>query len=332
MQVCELAKFFRAVGHRVIQTNDSFWYDSRPFILKRLLSYQTIAPRPGELTKILMKGPAFALRYAELPDGTCANGGSYICSDPNYDFGSLSSNARSHTRRGLARCNVEKIDFRYLARHAHTLIEDLCARKSAIRQGNRSQWKRYCERAGHQRDIEAWGAFVGDSLAAFTVTFLVEDCLELHIGSSAPRFLRCYPNNALLFTVVKSKLGCPEVRRVFFGTKTLAARSGLDHFKTSMGFEIRPFKECVVINPLFSRISMAGTQLVNRIARHYPQNLFWQTASKALSLASLNQGPGSDYATLHNGESLATLRVVNHANPKDSESLQRRTKTVLHPR
>jgi hypothetical protein len=289
VQVCELAEFYRDVGHRVIQTKDSFWYDSRPFIFQGF-GYQTIAPRLGELTTILMKGPAFALRYAGIPDGTCANGGFYICSDLNYDFGSLSPNSRSHTRRGLARCKVEKIDFRYLARHAHTLREDPRARKNAMRQGNRLQWERYCETAGQQREIEAWGAFVGDSLAAFTVTFLVEDCLEIHIGSSAPRFLRCYPNNALLFTMVKSKLACPEVRCVLFGTKTLAPRPGLDHFKRSMGFEIRPFKECVVLNPLFSRISMAGTQLVNRIARHYPQNLFWQTASEALNLASAKQG------------------------------------------
>jgi hypothetical protein len=183
---------------------------------------------------------------------------------------------------------VEKIDFGYLAGHAHTLrYKDTQGYWGELwrERGSTQSWKRFCQKAGQRSDIEAWAAFVHGSLAAFTVTLHVEDYLQLYIGESASRFLRYYPNNALLFTIVKSKLRTPGIRYVSFGTKPLAAGPGLDHFKRSMGFTIRPCKERVVLNPLLRPVLLAGNRLVKRIAKRYPQNQFWQMASETLILS-----------------------------------------------
>jgi len=71
-----------------------------------------------------------------------------------------------------------------------------------------------------------------------------------HLQKSASSLLKHYSNNALLFTVMKSALSRPNVGWVSNGQIALAAKEGLYHFKTSMGFQIHPFKEQVVFNPV----------------------------------------------------------------------------------
>ena len=198
-----------------------------------------------------------------LPDG-----GMYICSDPNYEFASLSANARSHTRRGLARCTVEQMDFKDLAVQAYPLITETNLRQTGKQpHRNESQWKSFCDLAGRWPGLEAWGAFVDGELAAFIVAMLAEDCYYIHLQKSASALLKHYSNNALLFTVMKTALARPEVGFVANGQIALAAKEGLFHFKTSMGFEIHPFKEQMVFNPLIKPGLWAGKAVTSRLTK-----------------------------------------------------------------
>jgi hypothetical protein len=286
MEVAELAEFFRAQRYRVIETSSCFWYSTRSFIFRSFPAHRLVEPGSLELAKVMLRGPALALRYPSPAHQAGVNGGLYVCSNRVYDLASLSPTARSHTRRGLARCHVERIDFRYLAHHGYGLTVDTHLRQYRKRpNATESQWHRYCETAGRLHDFEAWGAFIDGKLAAFTVTVLVEDCLDLHLGRSSSGLLHAYPNNALIFSIVKSKLRCREVGYVSFGPKALAASAGLDYFKISMGFELKPLTEHIEFNPLLKPFLMSlGSPLISRLAQHYPENPFWPRASKVLRL------------------------------------------------
>jgi hypothetical protein len=282
----EMAAFFRSLGHKTVQTKSCFWYSPERFLFKNLPVHRALAPSQPEVAKVLLKGAALALRYPSDPGEQEPNGGIYVCTDRNYDFPSLTANARSHTRRGLARCKVEQVDFAYLAEHGLQLIEETNERQMGKRNiTSDAYWKKYCENAKSLDGMEGWGAFIEGRLAAFIVGMHVGDCYFIHLQKSASDLLKHYSNNALLFTVMKSTMARPEVGWISNGQIALAAREGLYHFKTSMGFKIHPFKEQVVFNPLVKHSVGIGKSLISRLTKAYPENLFWRRAYKALELA-----------------------------------------------
>jgi hypothetical protein len=288
MQASELAQFFSAIGNRVIQTESCYWYDSEPFLFKSLPVHRLVDPSSAEIAQVMIKGPAFALRYPKTPDHAGPRGGMYVCSNRNYDIQALTSqNVRSRTRRGLARCRIEQIEFSYLAEYGHALTTETTLRQMGrMPNSTEAEWQLFCQNARRSTDFEAWGAFVENRLATFIVGMLVEDCYYIHLQKSASDLLKYYPNNALLFTVMKTKLACPEVASISHGPKALAVGKGLDYFKTSMGFEMQPYTDHVVFNPLVKPFLMwKGDAVVNRLVQRYPDNLFWQRASRALRVA-----------------------------------------------
>ena len=296
MKASELAEFFSATGNRVIQTESCYWYNSKPFLFKSLPVHRFVEPSTAELAQVFIKGPAFAIRYPMSPDKAGPRGAMYVCSNRDYDFPALSQNVRSRTRRGLARCRIEQIDFSYLSEHGYALTAETTLRQMGqMPSTTEEEWHRFCANASKWRDFEAWGAFVEHRLATFIVAMLVEDCYYIHLQKSASDLLKYYPNNALLFTVMKTKLASPEVAYISHGPKALAVGKGLEYYKTSMGFELEPFTDHVVFNPLVKPFLMwKGDAVVDRLVQRYPDNLFWQRASRALRVARGEEPTGEE--------------------------------------
>ncbi|HJU28154.1 MAG TPA: GNAT family N-acetyltransferase [Candidatus Binataceae bacterium] len=242
-------------------------------------------PTANEIASVLIRGPALALRYPSPANGSKPDGGMYVCSDPGYDFGSLTPNARSHTRRGLARCAIDRIGFDYLARHGYDLLADTAMRQTGGRPSiSPANWARFCRAAALRPDIEVWGAFAENRLAAFIVGMMIDDCFYIHLQKSDTALLKYYPNNALTFEVTRNRLasGAAEVSH---GQIALAASAGLDAFKRGMGFQVKPFKERVVFHPLFRPTLWLGRGIASLMERVYPKNLFLQRVTKSLELA-----------------------------------------------
>src|SRR5260370_13181151 len=175
MQASELAQFFSAIGNRIIQTESCYWYNPKPLLFKSLPIHRLVEPSPAEIAQVMIKGPAFALRYPKTPDKPGPRGGMYVCSDRNYDIQTLTSqNVRSKTRRGLARCRIEQIDFDYLSQHGHALTTETTLRQMGTAPvATEEDWKLFCANASRSKDFEAWGAFVEDHLGTFIVAMLV---------------------------------------------------------------------------------------------------------------------------------------------------------------
>ncbi len=287
MNAAQFAEFWRIQGHKVIETESCYWYNPQPLFFMSLPYHRLVTPSHLELAQVLLMGPAVAVRFPTVPDRTGKEGGLFICSDSNYDLHSLHQKARNQTRRGLENCTVEQVDFTYLAENGHPLnVETFLRQGRDLQTITEKQWRLYCQAASKIPDFESWGAFVGGCLAAFMVTALVEDCFSILHQSSSNEYLQYYPNNALIFTVTKLKLSCPEVRYVSYGLKSLDDTSGLDHFKLRMGFEIMPFKEFIVFNPVLKPLlSLGGSKFIDWMARRHPESDLWRKASRALRMA-----------------------------------------------
>lgn len=288
MNAEQFAEFWQIQGHRIIRGKSCLWYNPQPFFFMSLPYHRLVTPSNWELTHVLLKGPSFAVRFPALLDGTGNEGGLFICSDRNYDLPSLHKKARNQTRRGLERCPVKRIDFTYLAEHGHLLNVETFLRQGRDPQTiTEQQWGRYCKAASKIPGFEAWGTFVSGHLAAFMVTALVEDCFSILHQSAATDDLGFYPNNALVFTVTKLKLSCSEVGYVSYGLKSLDDTAGLDRFKVRMGFELKPFKQCIVFNPLLKPfLFIGGGKLIECMARQHPESDLWRKASRALRQAT----------------------------------------------
>ncbi len=288
MRSGEFAEFWRVQGCRVIETQSCFWYSPKPLIFMSLPYHRLVTPSRRELAHVLLGGPAVAARFPSVLNGVGGQGGLFLCEGRTYDFSALHGKARNQTRRGLERCSVEQIDFGYLLTHGQALNVETLMRQGRDGRGmSEYQWRGYCRAADKIPGFEAWCAFVGGSLAAFMVTALVEDWLSILHQSAATQYLGYYPNNALVFTVTKRKLSCPEVGYVSYGLKSLDDTAGLDQFKLRMGFTLKPFKECFVFNPLLKPfLSSVGYHFIKWMARRRPESDLWRKATRVLRVAA----------------------------------------------
>jgi len=278
MDAAHFAEFWRIQGHKVIETKSCFWYNPQPLVFLSVPYHRAFTPSRGELARVLFGGPAAAARFHD-PVGN--NGGLFICTDRVYDLSALHKKARNETRRGLENCAIEQIDFQYLSKHGFPLVEDTHQRQGRDRRTmTHAQWPHYCNAAQKIEGFEAWGGFVRGTLAAFMVTALVEEYFSILQQYSDKDFLAFHPNNALTFTVTKLKLSSAEIAGVSYGLKSLEPTPGVDHFKVSMGFQVKPFGECVAFNPLLTPfLSLGGGKIIRWMARRNPQSDLWRKAS-----------------------------------------------------
>jgi hypothetical protein len=269
------AEFLTRQGHRIVQTGSCFWYDAQPRFYFYFPYHRLISPASQELERILWGEKSIGVRYFSPMHQRGHESFTIVCADKNYDLSCVDPHyARRQTRRGLEHFEVRQIEFKELARLGLDLNRD-----TLIRQGRdprtyeEKKWKLYCTSAEGLDGFEAWGAFKGNDLASFMVTFQMEDhCTILH-HSSETSSLPLYPNNALVYFVTKMKLALPEVNCVSYGPQSLDAPESLDTFKFRMGFQKRPMKQTIVFNPLLRPFVNGFThQCVQRISGLRPES------------------------------------------------------------
>lgn len=286
MKAEAFAEFWKLQGHRVVLTPSACWYDAHPFAYLSIPYHRPIAPSRRELLKVWLTGPALIARYPAAHAKTGRAGGLFVCADRNYDLSALEKKARNQTRRGLENCAIELIDFSRLVEQGYPLVLDTLQRQQRSADNMpRERWRRYCVAAAQTKDFEAWAALVQGRLAAFMIVALVEDCFSILYQSSSTLELNHYPNNALVFGVVRQKLTTTEVGYVSYGLKSIDPTDRLDHFKLQMGFELRPFCEQAAVNPLLRPLlSLGGKRYIQHLARRYPEKDLWRKAAQILDI------------------------------------------------
>jgi hypothetical protein len=280
MTVQEFVGFWRHQGCQTIKGAGTFWYAVRPLVFISLPYERVIQPTRLELFKMFLRTPALVLRYPARISTNTGTGGVFVCERKGYDLNALIPKARTSTRKALRECTVQRMQFSVLAEIGHPLNEETWQRQGRQSTGlSRNRWHRYCRAAANTPDMEAWGAFVGERLAAFVVCALVDRCYHFIHQSSSRELLVHQPNNALAFTITKRALEQTGVDLVCYGLKSVENTEGLEHFKLGMGFSIRPFEEKFVLNPLLRvGLALGGRLGVERAAAIRPESDFWRKA------------------------------------------------------
>lgn len=232
--------FLQRMGHTVRKASGMYWFNTNRGVYSSFPYHRDIDARTIDLAAVLGRDGVVARYGCPLEQGV----DSYrlVCSDSNYDFHSLRSRTRTQVRRGLEACCVEQVDFNLLRSSAIPLNAD-----TLIRQGRKvpgdlaAYWTRYYQHAATTVGAEAWAAFVGRELAAYLISFTVEDTANLLIVRSSLQHLDCFPNNALIYQFLYQRLRAGDVRQVSYGYESIQSGLGsLDQFKTGMGFEKIP--------------------------------------------------------------------------------------------
>jgi hypothetical protein len=269
-----MATFFERLGHRVIRTRTACWYDFYRGFYVSFPHARLVDPGSWELATVFRRVAA-GVRYFAPADSRGRQSYALMCRGRDYDLARLSSNTRSKVRRGLSRCTVERLEPKFVRQHGRKIHEDTLQR---IRVREPYAWDPYWAAVEASDAAEVWGALVDGELAAYLVGVRGDRYFEIFVARSANEALRHYPNNALLYTVVRDMLGREAIDAVWFGAESLEGQTGVDDFKLSMGFQREPIRQRIVLHPVLRpalKSSLVVRSLAAMAARR-PDNEFWR--------------------------------------------------------
>lgn len=282
------ADFLRACGHYVVETPSGYWYDANRFFYLAAPPHRVYDPPAGDLRRLLRRPPCLGARFGAPLSGPGKLSYQIVCDNRSYDLDALSANVRSKIRRGLKRTRVEPVPFAVVAAEGRRAHEDTLARQSRDGVLAGTKWDRLWAAAAATAGMEAWGAWVGDVLAAFLLTVRFEDGVDFLLARSRNDELNAYPNNALIFAVTQKLLVQEGVPEITFGLEALEPVGPLDQFKFSMGFRARPLRQRIVFHPLLRAVLRRQPirKLVWRwMDQHGREAVFWRKAAGLLRFA-----------------------------------------------
>lgn len=288
MQGESFACFLSAIGHRVVQTSSSYWYDASRFCFLSFPSHQLLTPSPEELRQVWRQGRCWGVRFPGPIAGPGRASYQIVCDDRTYDIDQLSANLRSKVRRGLRRCEVGPIPLADLAERGLAADRDTLARQGRPVRLSSAAWPRYWAAAAQTPGMEGWAACVGGAVAAFLVTVQFGDSVEFLLARSRSDHLDAYPNNALIFHVTREMLVTRGVREITFGLESLEPVGPLDQFKFGMGFRKRPIRQRVVFHPVMRaliRPQMLRTAVYRWADRFGAEGAFWRKTAGLVRFA-----------------------------------------------
>ena len=138
-----LGTFFRAIGNRVLYTQDHLWHEVGPRVFFPLPFHRPFLIASHDL-KTLWKNGALFLRYP-IDCGTSGYS-SYIflLTDKNYGLPALSGKSRNQTRRGLENCSVHRISFDRVLHEGMPLVADTLSRQNRhFTESTSSYWQKF---------------------------------------------------------------------------------------------------------------------------------------------------------------------------------------------
>ncbi len=254
------AEWLRRQGHLIYQTASSYWYDAGPRVLQAFPYHWLIKPEPHELRQLIYRHNILALRFStplEADEGMASYHA--VLEDPEYCLEKLRNQARNGVRRGLEKCRVERIPFDRLADEGWKLQQDTLDRQNRNKSMTQYEWHRICYSANDLPSFEAWGAIIGDDLAASIITCRIDDKYYVPYAQSRTDFLGLHVNNALFYTACREMLVREGVSGIFFCLHSLDAPESVDEFKFRMGFTPKPVRQRITFHPILKPLITVGT-------------------------------------------------------------------------
>jgi hypothetical protein len=276
MNVDTFAEWIRRQGHRVYQTESSWWYDAGPHVLQSFPYHRLIKPSASELRRLMLRHNILAVRFSTPLDSEEGMASYHVVlEDHDYGFEKMRSQARNGVRRGLDNCRVEQISFKRLAEEGWVLQQDTLERQNRSDSMHQSEWERICLSAEGLPGFEAWGAITEGQLVATILTCRIDDVCYVPYAQSLHQFLGKHVNNALFYTASREMLSRSGVSGIFFSLHSLDAPESVNEFKFRMGFSAKAVRQRVVFHPILRPFANRYThQLIKNAIARDPANSF----------------------------------------------------------
>jgi hypothetical protein len=242
----DAVRLLRTQGRNVIRTESCWWYNvyGQTKVYYSFPPSVRVNPSRDEIKEVFKLAPkAKAIRFVSPEDGIGRESFVWAARRP-YGLESLASKARNQVRQGLKNCTVKSIGLEELS-----LICEEAHSDSMKRMGLSSDKQVFGQHMRQSPAYEAWAAFVDDRLAAYLVTFTVDDWAYIQIQRSVTEMLKYRPNNALIFAVIDELLNRPGISTVSYGWEPLYDLDSLDAFKLAMGSKKERCKQAFVLAP-----------------------------------------------------------------------------------
>jgi ribosomal protein S18 acetylase RimI-like enzyme len=274
------AEWLRRLGHRVVRTQSSYWFDQGPRVFQAFPYHWVIRPSEEELREFLLQERAIGLRYStplEAEEGSCSY--HIVYERPAYGFPDVDPSVRSKVRRGLEASQVGPIPLARYAREGWSIERDTLDRQHRHSRRGHGDWSRMVAAAEDLPGFEVWGAEVEGRLGATLMFAQVDDAIDLLYQQSRREYLPLRVNNALLFEATRVLAARPGIHLIHNGLHSLDAPASVDHFKVRLGYAIKPIRQRVVFHPrLAPWFGPATAGTLARLAGLYPQSEFIRKA------------------------------------------------------
>lgn len=256
------SEFLTLLGHKVIRTGDMIWLDVRPGIFQPAASFQAHAVTDTDLARVRDHKKVIACRWFSDCGPVSAAGGqtgpTVYNAKPPYDLSSLNQKARNQTRRGLEKVSVRRVDLtESLETQCYRVYEDNLQRLGLLQKKGQIErkWSSWVAAIRSGSCVELWTARTHDDLLAFAVAVQTPWGTEIVLQRSAGSGRGLYPNNALVYEMVRDFFS-RGAAIVSFGLSAYSAlNNGLDHFKQNMGFEPIQLNEHYSWSPLLKPLA-----------------------------------------------------------------------------
>lgn len=273
MNAQELAKWLVRQGHRIWQTESSYWYDAAPGVLQAFPYHRLIRPSRSEINQLMWRHGVIAVRYS-APFGFSPGMVSYhmILRAP-YSLSRLRAQARNGVKTGMKVFQIEQISFERLAREGWELRQDTLVRQARLGRKAQQEWHRLCSAAIDLPGFEAWAALREGQLAAAVIVARLESNFSFLYSVSHRKHLRRHVNNALFYAVSQELLQREGIESIFYTLQPLDAPPTVDDFKHRMGFQPLLIKQCVDFHPLCRPFVTPGVaKFAQALAQRFPSN------------------------------------------------------------
>jgi hypothetical protein len=259
-------RFLTLLGHKVIRTSDTVWFEVRPRIFQPAAAFRTQTVTGPELADLFRHRSVLGCRWFSdrqpNPGASTHDGPVVYNAKPPYDLSSLSQKARNQTRRALERISVRRAALDdQLKAQCHLIYADNLKRLGLLQGKGETEkkWMRWVAAIGSGDHVDLWTGWHKSELVTFAVTVNTPWGAEIVLQRSAGSAHSLYPNNALVYTMVSDSFerGFTDIS---FGLSAYSAKNnGLEHFKQGMGFESRQLEEhyswTPLVRPLASRLT-----------------------------------------------------------------------------
>lgn len=286
------AEFLRGQGEHVIRSTSGYWHGRSMGVYQAFPYHRLIDPSDAELAEMFSRQRALALRYW-LPAESGRGCPSYaiVCEAANYDLAMLGHRTRKNVRLGLRNCTVEPISFQRVVDEGWELRQDTLNRQRRQLNIGQGPWRSGFLAAGELPGFQAWGAYVNRRLAAYLVTFQMDDCISVVDQKSHREFLDLNVNHAITFAMSQSALSQPGIRFVFYGAESLDAPPGVSDFKFRMGYVAKPLRQRIVFRPRVAALAnQVSYTVLSAMTRWWPADRRFSKARGMLRVCLAEKG------------------------------------------